>query len=966
MPDNLTINNAKEKIIELSSSKELSKIYLTTIEDLASKIIILAQGRTPRLLSDEIRNIILADVISEMARGKKDNISSKIWGIISKESPENHELLKEISNEFSEFIGCINALPSTKESEPYLNTLINVSKKLPDNYSRENTVNALNFYRDLVLRIEEKLKKLSIDDYYSRTHLVKEASNELVNNKEKILGSFNQETHIWVSGISVFDTSAFVILTELANTFGDLRINAGELTLQRLDRRLKFSKNIKADISFIKGCTPGYSKYDMFEVPDLRREVETVALEASKLCDNGYKPEDIVVIARDIGLYLPYVEKVVKDYGLASHVQTRRSLSLTPAYRLISSILELLALVEKNEPIPGRAITDPLRLGFRRYKPQWSKDFRVDAFYDKKFLWIESLTGFASHSEDLKWAEWKKALAKYGDSGIFEIIEWVDKHIGKPSIDPIESVIKNFAKSCVDWASPLRLSNGFPYDRFEVCSPHITSQSGWLHSLVERLNQYSDIYTRIRGEGKTQTWEDIKYGFYAIAGSETFGIQLKDANAIRFVDAGISHFIDGKIRFILGLKSEGFPRKCPRPFLLKNEFRRLVNELESILYLRDPTTDYENELDFFNTALGPKPDKEKIILTMPYLDDRGHKEEWSIFVKKNGEIYRVKVSDIFQGKESTTAPIAYWRGLVLDTRGEDGIAKCFNELVDPRWKTVANQEICPRLDAIESRIINRDGAINVDKNEKYLNSFIKSVESDLIPAHELDLFYECPAMYYFYRFLYGISPFTLKDKKGLRTYIPEWKTDFTLGPIPSPIRRHYISTEMQEALGNILAKYTTTQALNSNKTAIKNEIDRNYKLEYYSRKRLLDFLDYIVADADSGSKIVFKNSGKTDLDALLWRPAYVFYRGGERHGNRFVFFARTGPRTAKEPCILQYRHWKSVECPGARYKYKKVEDGTYERLKSEIKTLHYQFSGRNNGACDSCVYATLCGEWGFM
>ena len=971
LPDNLTINNAREKIIELSSPRELAKVHLTTIEDLAASIIKAASGHIPRILPDESRRAILSHVMKKI----KNNVQAeKIWGIINSESPETQEVLKDLYDEFEEFLGCINAPPYDDEGRRCFKELTQIAEKLPDDYSREYTINTLRLYEQLLTDIEKELKSLSIDDYFTRTYLVKEATGQISYSKDKIFKIFPEGTQVWVSGISVFNTSALLFLAKLASVSGNIRINAGKMTLERLEKRLKSVNGMALEFEHINSrLPPDQSGFEMIEVPDLRREVEAVAIKSSELCRDGIKPSDIVVIARDIGAYLPYAENIMKDYGIASHVQTRRRLSLTPAYRLIASLLELLAMVEKDEPIPASAIVDPLRLGFRKYNTRWNRSM-LPALHDKKFLWIETQVGIICQGKDLTWSEWKERLEKRADKSILELIEWVEENRRKPGTKPINEVvqpigyaIEDFARSCVWWESPLSLNNGFSYDRFEVCTPHITSQSGWLHSLIERLNEYSSLYAKIRGENKLKTWEDIKYGFYAIAGTETYGIPLKDACATRFVDAGISHFIDGKVRFILGLKSEGFPRKCPKPFLLGNKFRELVNEKHSILYFRDPITDYENEMDFFDIAIGPRPYEERIIFIMPYLDDRGHREEWSIFVKKNDRLKRIAVSDIFHTRRSTIAPAVYWKSIVTALNDEGSLAENFCKAMDKRWEDVLH-EIFPRLKAVETRIIKRDDAIKVD-DEECISKLIKDIKNNPIPAHELDLFIECPAMYYFYRYLYALGLYTKGDRKGSRHYIPEWKYDFSLGPIPLPVRRHFISCEMQDVLADIIKKYPSIRKLKANLSAINSLINASRQLEYYGRRRLLDIIEFIIEDADPDSDIEFRSANTCSGDEEIWRPGYVIYTEdtGLKKSKKMVFFARTGPRLDKEICILHHHLGKRVECPGAKKSYYSLNgQQNYEQLKSDFRLLAYPLIGKDTGACSSCVYSTLCGEWGFI
>lgn len=970
VPDRIAKFNVEDRILELGKIRNRTSIRLLTINEIANIVLEEIEGASKPVIEREIRRNLIYSSICKMTEGSEPNkIAERLCETISiSQSPENDNALERIDDELEDFLRCVITTDTRISSSKEMASLREIAKNLKTEFEVETVSSALDFYERLMESIDGLMAGAEIEGFFSRNHLITAATTLLKKKPDKFVKAFpTSNIKIWISGIPVIDRTVMSFILQLAATPYPVRINIDQGSTERFIHRLKSAVpgyNVEFQPDRTNPDSRDISNARAIEVPDMRREVRRVAGLISEYLQKGFLPKDILVIARDVRGYLPFIEEIMRNFGIPSYIQTRRYLVHTPAYRHALSLLDLLAGIEKEQDISAKMVSDPFRLGFTRFGKEEMQD-------EKQFLHIETQVAIISHGKSLKWEEWDEKIERSHSSPLKSLVKWINFVFADPKIGPIMDSLSRFQRSCSGWDLSLRPDNGFLYDRFEICTPHITAKIGQLYGQIDRLSEYEIVRKELYGKNKL-LWSDIRSGFINVAGSEDYGLPFRDASAVRFIDAGNTYFQNAKIRIILGLTSEVFPRKCPTPFLILENFRRAVNEKKNILYLRDPETDYENEIAFFNASKGQPSLKEDIILTMPYLDERGHKEEWSIFVDPDRP-EKIGASEIIDESTTSFSPTEYWKHGAIAIRGtKRGMYGTFEKVMINHWKDLFKMKFYSRYQSLETRILNNDGPGTIDpKKETYLGTFLASIMNDPIPSHELDLYMTCPMMYYFYRYIYSLGPFLQKDPCGSRTYVSEWKYDFYLeGLTPFPIRRTTISTEMASTLAEILTRYPTVYDLTSNQKSISDQIFSNRRLDLCGKNHLLNTVSYLRMNASSPGKIIAEAGRQSTSDPDIWRPLLIKFNSLNRSNQSYcmqIHFAKLKKQSrGLKKCALENRFGKRVICPrinGRSDEYEDIEVAQYIWLKNGIKKMKY--SPRDEDWCDVCEYSTLCGRWGF-
>ncbi len=964
LPDRISINNVKEKLtLDYSASLPI-KIDFRTFENLAIRVLEEKEGRIT-IAPSEIRRLALVESIQDMT--DESVIAEKIWDLIKdSNAPENEQVIKEVNNEFEDFLRCAYPPGLTSGKKRYLERMKKIAKEIESSYYKESSLDALEFYEELEEKSRKRLKEIDFENYYlSRLHVLGESTELLREYPELFYKIFPNIDKIWISAISVFDVSVIEFMDSLLSSNLEIRINIGSYSAERLIERVKNDWDIEV-VEEGENLEP--DDYNLIESPDMRREIEYIVSDiTNKILEEDVNPEDIVVCARDSGQYMPYAKSILEDYGLSEYVQTRRSLALTPAFRLAASVLDLLSSIERNEKIEPSEVSDPLRLGFTS---KWGQE----PLDDENFLYIESRVGSKGRGKPHKWSFWKSKLKGLDRTGrLDQLIEWIDQAKSNPSTNKLDEILVKFGRGGSSWKKRYDISTGFEEDSENLTDEHITSHANRILSNIHRIDSFARACQEIRGKNEFD-WTDIRRAFYATAGSETYGIPQRELDAIKFVDLGNSHFIDANYRYIIGMKSGTFPRKCPSGILLSDEYRKELNSEKSKLYLRGPDTDFENEHDFYEAGTGR--DDCNLIFSMPYLDDRGHVEEWSTFVSpEDTEVKHVKASEFVIDGTDKISPRAHWRNSSMKSRMFDSSTENYKDILNNHWidTEVVTNEILPRMKTFENTILNRKLKIDVDLSEEpYLENLITDIKDELIPAHEINLYEECPLMYYFYNYLYRLGPYQKGWGKGERQFIPEYKDDFVLGPTPTPLRRRHISTKSENTLRKIINNYDKVKNIKNNKSSIIQTINKEGGLEYWSKDRLRKTIDDIIELGDMEDKVKFISSGKTSQDSDIWRPGYIKIVGEQGNTKNMLFIARTTPRYLSNsdsrnmvPHVLNKQYNKDVLIPGSDSYYGSISDEKYDNYKKKIRNLVYDARKIDLSRCNDCVYNDLCGDWGF-
>jgi ATP-dependent helicase/nuclease subunit B len=102
----------------------------------------------------------------------------------------------------------------------------------------------------------------------------------------------------------------------------------------------------------------------LIEAPGAVGEARMVARQIRLLLDGGARPDDVLVVVRDLAPYADLVREVFDDYGIALDVEGAVPLVRNPA---VATLLRCLRLPEEGWPFA--AVTALLRSGY--FRPGW-------------------------------------------------------------------------------------------------------------------------------------------------------------------------------------------------------------------------------------------------------------------------------------------------------------------------------------------------------------------------------------------------------------------------------------------------------------------------------------------------------------------------------------------------------------------------------------------------------------------
>lgn len=1018
-PDNISINNAKSYVSK-EKSEANNQIMYTTFENLANKVIQKKEKHSPTILENHYLRVFVYQYIIETKRTA--DISRKVYRIIEKsEHPERTTIIEDLVREFLDYLRTVYP-PSLKDSsiENFHEKLLKIAENSDiHEYEREKSIEILDYFKDMENYIRKEMDVHFDKKYYlTRLHLVGKAA-EIIRQDKTILNEIfeNIET-IRIMAISIFDATVVELLKQVCDYHENVILITGKGTHSRIEKRFgKIIENVIVENN-PKEIDSGY--VEKWELPNPRMEVEFVG----SLMESQKDIENSIVIARESSLYLPYAKEVLRDFGLPSHVQTRRNLSLSVPFRLVASLLNLLSKDEWTV----EDISNPLRLGFSFLHYDGSKK-EVGVLYDHLFLEAEYwLNNYLRRGEtSLTPDEWEKRTKHNTKYYVRQIIKWKKGVTDDNIVKKLKREIGKFQKYACHVNRKREARNGLSekeYNRALITKTHITGDAQRVIGLMERADEFSVFIANMEGARGREIHHLIK-AFWIVGGGDTYGTPQRDMHSVKFVDAANSFFLPQKTRIILGMRSDTFPRKPPEGKLIPTCFREKVNDEYGQFYLQDPRTDYENEEDFFEAAMGPEI-KNKIIYHLnPYLDDRGHKNNWSVF-SKDDEPFHVRPADFYLEKPTKEGILQKSRNLLsskpksrcqkaIDTyRRDENLQKDdLPDYFDGKEKMLMKDCVTPRISKYEKRIATNNPKITPPnpKEETYLSEMLEDQRTQPVPAHEIDLWIDCPIKYYFYRYVFCQSYWT-KDlgefERGSRLFIPEYWDDFKFGSVPHVLMRAYFSSQGHKFISNTIEPYTSGRT--SNIKEIQRKV-KNYNGYNTTKQNLEKFLDLMIEKKNTvqlGQNGIWQHEGSSSLE-LIRPPVMKFDDGNNAPGSKnkkYVSLSRYGYYgVTVQNCGFCFSNWlptkkrynngslyyllskkkkpddiKSLPLRNIFYKhnlFKKVDVGTWENtvlydLIEEVKELEEIEGDRSikvdfpNRKCDKCVYQRLCGDWGVL
>ena len=634
LPDSITIRNLSRALAARDFS--LRNLTLATFDVLSESIIDPEKKGKARIIDKNLLTQLIVQAISESSTPPLSELKSIPIDEISAQ--------EALFDEFNEFLRATDTGTLTSQ-------LGEIANNLKDPFARRASLRFIESFNLLRESVSKKTESLGENIFFSRTHLDKKARELLDSSWPSIL----EVNEVLISNISVFNASILKLIAKIddlgkkSGTAFKVRIFLGVGTYNLFKERLiaakiPFEEEPSSHSTSETQLLDSYNTNSLtfMAAPERRREVDFVANKIHDLLIQGTHPSEILLVARDSGLYLDLITEIFPAYGIANHVQTRRPFAHLSPYRFLKATTELLVAAEANE-INWDQITDPLRLGL--CLPNSHSKYPVQA---RDFICLEeALSRIQRKNKGLPMplTDWREKINSEvrlpsARNIALELLQWINQQLATPPKDPRES--RYFLSTLLDqymlqasvWVRKSSSNKEMDSGRFAINELHPTHFAARIKSRLFSLEAYlNDCHYLLQ---QSQSWKLIDKGLGLVLGKGTYGLPRQDISSIPMVNAANTSFLEARHLFMLGLRSEEFPRRCPKSVFLPEELREALStpqEGESAyLYLRNSLSDYANECDDFEKTLRTNPTK--ITFLMPYHDERNHILAWSPFVEK--------------------------------------------------------------------------------------------------------------------------------------------------------------------------------------------------------------------------------------------------------------------------------------------------------------------------------------------
>lgn len=432
LPDDIARKNFDRALLSRElPSKNISTI---TLDNLAERIIDPEKKRMPRLLEKHVLTQLIVNSINQTSTLPLSELKTMPL--------DESNTQDSLAEEFNEFLRATDA----GKLSPHL---IAKAKSLADPFASTSSIRFAESFRLLEESIGPRIESIGDNIFLSRGHLLLKAREALASTWPPIL----EVNEVLLSNISVFDASVLKLLEQIdklgkkmSSSF-KVRIFLGIGTYHIFEERLR-----KAKIEFEEEemdatvCSSETKLLDSFNsnsvkfvaAPERRREIEYAAKIIHELLLQDVHPSEILVAARDSGLYLNLVSEIFPAYGISYHVQTRRPYAHLPPYRFLKATTELIVAAKSNA-INWDQITDPLRLGFclpnsRRIWPVQPREF---IYLEESLSRIQSKT----HNNPISLSEWQTMInssLRFPPAKIIaqEFLNWIDEQLANPPERP--------------------------------------------------------------------------------------------------------------------------------------------------------------------------------------------------------------------------------------------------------------------------------------------------------------------------------------------------------------------------------------------------------------------------------------------------------------------------------------------------------------------------------------------------
>lgn len=813
---------------------------LTTIDEIAGRLIEADTGVEPNDLSDELVTRLIEEVFDRAVEGE---YSEELREFAETVPYTNDETLETLYNELNDYYRCTDGGRDHDDLQSIAVDLSNV-------YAQQTGQRRLNQFRELTVVLEDLVSDLGEQIYVSRSHLVRAARNRVEDYWDEVFG---ETTWLGVATISTFDNPTLRLLLEIEEYVEgtDLNFYLGKGSYGRQKDRLSTILDQSFDDDDPEWDIPGDAGQSLFdaaigeevaippsvefiEAPERRREVEYVVKDVREKLGDSADPQDILVLTRNLERYQAAIEDIFETNQIPYHIETKEPLAHAAGYRFIDATFQLVEAASEDREISYDAVTAPLRLGFCHPEANssiWPLPQRIFLYLEQRLHKWEENDGWRSFSE------WRAEVeSATGWDLAWELMEdymdWIASHRGGvPETGPqLRGLLRTLLGSHI-YLTVTRERNrpdgpGVDLKRTRITEVHSTSHASEVYQLAAAAGQYyeyiQDIFDVDPG------WEEVNRAIREVIGSQTIGTTHTDSNAIQVMEAGDADFVDADYVYLLGVSTGEFPVENEPSSFLHDELRDEVAERSEtgdypFLRLQSSRTQYNIDLDYYEKVI--RASDAQVTLIHHYKDSEGNTVEWSPFVDllPTGDLaHRVRVDEWLPHPNEPTAEEpagTTWADTAVGVSEKDRLRLLYHhterlwpmrrptitvqdvrEIAARTERNAVEQETMPRYD----RYVRPPMEVSVSADEPAFENDLDLVDvvGEPVRTHELDLFSQCQLKFYFYQLLFNYEGDSVQ-----RDEIPYYSSSHPhhrVGRLPQVIRHQYTSPYLDEAWESII------------------------------------------------------------------------------------------------------------------------------------------------------------------
>lgn len=851
------IRNLRSALVSQGIEPE-SVAQFETVQSVARELS--GQWGSPRVIPESVKRRILVSIVEDARTG---------------DAPRSLcELVDSVGDQWDDglyetLMGELETYWRMTDAGSDHGMLADVVETVDDPYASHRTERSLSAFAALDTMFTERTEETDGDLYLSESHLVRDARTTVAHRWDEAYGDLD-----WVAMASVkaIDNSVLRFLRELAGTSDvpDIHcfFNAG--TCDRMASRFEqvgielgdppdtaqpdtLDRTATLVTAAADGQVPERSIDDVsfVETPDRHREVEQVARQISKHCEDpesDQTPSDFVVVVREASPYRSTLRDVFTSHGIPFHIESQQPVAQVIAYRMVKATVDLVAAEADGTPVEYHDIVAPIRLGFCAVDGS-SGPWPLD---DAAFLDIEERLHAiqAGQSGVQSVADWRAHVSQLADERggawrqVEQFLAWVGEladstpHEGETVSELLRELTEEYIANTA--GDPIRHSPGPGVDttRTDVGKSHQThlAREAVLGGLA-KVRRYYDYLLEL--SLATPSWSLAAQALGEALGQDQYGVSNRDGNAVSVVIPANTYFLEEDHTYVLGLGSGEFPRGSPRPIFLHERFYEAAWELterrddadSALLHAPSSEEAFQRELDDYEATL--RTAQGELTLSRHRKDADGDEVAWSPFVdavatgrdETESDYRRIRQSQWLPGPgwygdwpaTTTRAPMRDRLRLALHhlkegVRGETFVPRLTTEAVDGEGTLIrlllsVDGDAYTAIEPGYRRFSSPLTTITVDRSEAAFEPphSLESIVGEPARAHEVDLFDHCELKYYFYQYFFSRDGATAQRDDWSATETPDAANLYP--KLPTLLTSHYAPSTYRESMAAVVGDH---------------------------------------------------------------------------------------------------------------------------------------------------------------